>query len=146
MAKTVALKSMLAIAGVAVALGSASAALAQATPNTPQIKFIPVAEAPTPPAGLQRACLNAPTDGAPASKSCPVIAYGPGTTWVFSYDDNRVSFALVTYDATGKVLQTVEKPGARYIFDIYSDDRGQKLTLVGQAKASVVINWSDLPH
>jgi hypothetical protein len=29
---------------------------------------------------------------------------------------------------------------------VFSDDRGQKLTLVGQSKASVVINWSDLPH
>ncbi|CAN7533111.1 hypothetical protein [Caulobacter sp. LjRoot300] len=145
MVKTVALKSMLAAAGVAATLG-ATAAQAQAVPNTPQVKFIPSGEAPSIPAGLQTACINAPVDGAPTSKTCPVIYYGSASTWVFSYADNRTSFALVTFDSTGKVLRNVERPGARYIFDVFSDDRGQKLTLVGQSKNSVVINWSDLPH
>lgn len=145
MVKTVALKSMLAAAGVAAALG-ATAAQAQAVPNTPQVKFIPSGEVPSIPAGLQTACINAPVDGAPTSKTCPVIYYGSARTWVFSYADNRTSFALVTFDSTGKVLRNVERPGARYIFDVFSDDKGQKLTLVGQSKNSVVINWSDLPH
>lgn len=143
MVKTVALKSML--AGVAAALG-ATAVQAQAVPNTPQVKFIPSGEVPSIPAGLQTACINAPVDGAPTSKTCPVIYYGSARTWVFSYADNRTSFALVTFDPTGKVLRNVERPGARYIFDVFSDDRGRKLTLVGQSKNSVVINWSDLPH
>ncbi len=145
MAKTIVLKTMLAVVGAAAALG-ATAAHAQAVPNTPQVRFVPVAEAPPPPAGLQVACINAPVDGAPSSKTCPVIAYGAGTTWIFSYDDNRYSFAVVTYDATGKVLRNAEAPGGRYVFDVFSDDHGQKLTLVGQSKRSAVVNWSDLPH
>jgi len=146
MAKRVILKSTLAALGAVAALGVAGLAQAQAAPNTPQIQFVPSAEVPSIPAGLQTACINAPTDGAPTSKSCPVIAYGPTKTWIFSYADNRTSFAVVTFDQTGKVLRNVEAPGARYIFDVFSDDRGQKLTLVGQSKNSVVINWSDLPH
>lgn len=146
MAKTVALKSMLAIAGVAVTLSAASAVQAQSASRAPQIEFVPVAEAPQPPAGLKVTCVSAPTDGAPSSNSCPVINYGPGKTWVYSYIDNRVSFALVTYDATGKVLQNIEKPGARYVFDVYVGNRNSTLVIVGQAKGSVEVNWSDLPH
>ncbi|MEJ2818144.1 MULTISPECIES: hypothetical protein [unclassified Caulobacter] len=145
MAKTVVLKSMLAAAGLAAALG-ATAAQAQAVPNTPQIQFVPSAEVPSIPPGLQTACINAPVDGAPTSKTCPVVYYGSTRTWIFSYGDNRTSFAVVTFDSTGKVLRNVEVRGARYIFDVFSDDQGQKLTLVGQSKNSVVINWSDLPH
>ena len=145
MVKTVVLKSMLAAAGVAAALG-ATAAQGQAVPNTPQVSFIPVGEAPSPPPGLQLACINAPVDGAPSSKTCPVISYGAGKTWIFSYNDNRMSFAVVTYGPTGAVLRNAEAPGGRYIFDVFSDDHGQKLTLVGQSKNSAVINWSDLPH
>lgn len=129
MAKTIVLKSMLAAAGVASALGVAAAAQAQAVPNTPQVQFVPVAEAPQPPSGLQLACINAPVDGAPSSKSCPVIYYGSGKTWIFSYNDNRMSFAVVTYGPTGAVLRNAEAPGGRYIFDVFSDDHGQKLTL-----------------
>lgn len=146
MAKTVVLKSMLAVAGVAAALCAAGAVQAQAVPNTPQVQFVPSAEVPSIPAGLQTACINAPVDGAPTSKTCPVIYYGSTKTWIFSYADNRTSFAVVTFDATGKVLRNAEAPGGRYIFDVFSDDRGQRLTLVGQSKNSVVINWSDLPH
>lgn len=146
MAKTVVLKSMLAAVGAVAVLGAAAAAQAQATPNTPQVQFIPVGEAPSPPPGLQLACINAPVDGAPSSKSCPVIYYGAGKTWIFSYNDNRMSFAVVTYGPNGAIVRNAEAPGGRYIFDIFSDDHGQKLTLVGQSKNSVVINWSDLPH
>ncbi len=70
------------------ALGATSAAHAQAVPSTPQVKSDPVAEAPSIPAGLQTACINKPTDGAPASKTCPVIYYGAYKTWIFSYADN----------------------------------------------------------
>lgn len=145
MTKMVSLKSTLAAAGFVAALGVGVAAQAQAVPNTPQVRFDPVAEAPSLP-GLQSACITAPVDGAPSSKTCPVIYYGPTKTWILSYADNRTSFAVVTLDSAGKVLRNVEAPGARYIFDVFSDDRGQKLTLVGQSKNSVVINWSDLPH
>ncbi len=145
MAKT-ALKTMLAAVGVAAALGATGTAQAQAVPNTPQIKFDPIGDHPTPPAGLNASCTKTPDSGYQASTTCPVIYYGSAKTWIYSYNDNRSSFALVTYGANGAVLRNVEYPGARYVFDAFSDDHGQKITIIGQAKASVVVNWSDLPH
>ncbi|WP_165188630.1 hypothetical protein [Caulobacter soli] len=145
MAKIITLKSMLAVAGVVATLG-ATAAQAQAVPNTPQIKFDPIGEHPAPPAGLNASCTKQPDSGYQASTTCPVIYYGSTKTWIYSYDDNRVSFALVTYGANGAVLRNVEYPGARYVFDAFSDDHGQKITIIGQAKGSVMVNWSDLPH
>ena len=145
MAKSVALKSVLAAASISIALGATCAAQAQAVPHTPQIRFDPANSHPPIPAGLQLACTPTPDTGA-ASNTCPVIHYGANTTWIYSFADNRVSFAIVTYDGAGNVVQNIERRGARYVFDALSDDKGQKITLIGQAKNFVVINWSDLPH
>jgi hypothetical protein len=146
MVKTVALKSMLAATAVAAALGAACVAQAQAVPHTPQVKYEPVAAHPPIPAGLNAACTKAPDDGYQASKTCPVIYYGANKTWIYSFDDNRTAFALVTYDPAGNVVQNVTRDGARYVFDALSDDKGQRITIVGQAKNYITLNWSDLPH
>ena len=146
MTKIVALKSMLAAAGVACALGATGAAQAQAVPTTPQIKYDPVSAPPPIPAGLKVACTKVPDDGYQASQTCPVIYYGANKTWIYSFIDNRVSFALVTYDGSGKVVQNITRDGARYVFDATSNDQGQIITIFGQAKQFVTINWSDLPH
>ncbi|TCS15830.1 hypothetical protein [Caulobacter sp. BK020] len=146
MVKIVTLKSVLAAAGVSVALGAAGGVQAQAVPHTPQIKYDPIAEAPAVPPGLQVVCVKVPDDGAEMSKTCPVIYYGGYKTWIYSFADNRTSFALVSYDSTGQVVQNITRDGARYVFDALSDDKGQKITIVGQAKNFVMINWSDLPH
>ena len=146
MTKIVALKSMLAAAGVACALGATGAAQAQATPHTPQIKYAPVTSHPAIPAGLKATCVAVPDDGAQPSQTCPVIYYGANKTWIYSFIDNRVSFALVTYDGNGKVVQNITRDGARYVFDATSDDKGQLITIIGQAKQFITVNWSDLPH
>jgi hypothetical protein len=146
MTKTVSLKSVLAAVGAVAVLGAAGFAQAQAVPNTPQIKFDPMAEHPPIPAGLNASCTKAPDSGYQASTTCPVIYYGTAKTWIYSYNDNRSSFALVTYGANGAVLRNVEYPGGRYVFDAFSDDHGQKITIIGQAKAAVMVSWSDLPH
>jgi hypothetical protein len=152
-----ALKSSLTAAGIACLLGSpqtvhaqsqapATAIQAEAAPRSPQVRY-DLASAPPPiPAGLKVACVKVPDDGYQASKTCPVIYYGDTITWIYSFVDNRASFALVTYDGNGRILQNVTHDGARYAFDAISDDRGQKITIVGQAKQFITINWSDLPH
>ncbi|MBO9709046.1 MAG: hypothetical protein J7521_12620 [Caulobacter sp.] len=144
MTKTIAMKSMLAAA--AFALGAACAAQAQEQPRTPQIKYNPVGEAPTAPDGLQMVCVSVPNDGAPSSKTCPVIYYQNYQTWIYSFADNRTAFALISFDSTGKVVQNISRNGARYVFDAMSDDKAQTITIVGQAKNYVTINWTDLPH
>jgi len=146
MVKIVALKSVPAAVGLVAVLGAACGVQAQAVPHTPQIKYDPIAEAPTVPQGLQAVCVKVPDDGAEMSKTCPVIYYGGYRTWIYSFADNRTSFALVSYDHAGNVVQNITRDGARYVFDALSDDKGQKITIVGQAKNFVLINWSDLPH
>ncbi len=95
---------------------------------------------------MNAACTTAPDDGYPASKTCPVIYYGGYKTWIYSFNDNRTSFALVTYDSAGNVLWNVRRDGARYVFDAISDDKGEKITIFGQDKQFIAVNWSDLPH
>ena len=146
MVKIVVLRSMLAAAGLVATLGAASAVQAQAAPHTPQIKYEPVAAHPPIPDGLKISCTKVPDDGYQASKTCPVIHHGAYRTWIYSFRDNRTSFALVTYDSAGNVVQNITRDGARYVFDALSDDKGQKITIVGQAKQFIAVNWSDLPH
>lgn len=144
--KSTALKSVLAAAGVAAALFGASAVQAQAVPHTPQIKYDPINAHPTVPAGLNASCTKVPDDGYQAAATCPVIYYGANKTWIYSFDDNRPAFALVTYDAAGNVVQNVTRYGARYVFDALSSDSGQMIIIVGQSKQSIIVNWTDLPH
>ena len=68
MAKIVALKSMLAAAGLAlIALGAASSVQAQAVPHTPQIKFEPANSHPPIPASQ---CRSKPVPSS-VSQRCP---------------------------------------------------------------------------
>jgi hypothetical protein len=55
MTKIVSLKSLLCVAGAVATLGVSAAAQAPAVPNPPHIQFVPSAEVPTIPAGLQTA-------------------------------------------------------------------------------------------
>lgn len=148
MTKIVASKLMLAAMGAAALLGAALTAQAQTvtTVGTPQIKYDPSNSNPPIPAGLKVTCVSVPDDGAQPSKTCPVIYYGGYRTWIYSFIDNRVSFALVSYDAQGNVVQNVTRDGARYIFDAMSSDGNKTVVLLGQAKQYVQINWSDLPQ
>ena len=146
MLKTVALKSMMAAVGLAALLGASPAAQAQVRPHTPQIKYDSATSHPAIPAGLNAACTKVPDGGYQASKTCPVIYYGANKTWIYSFNDNRDAFALVTYDGAGHVVQNITRNGARYVFDALSDDKRQKVTIVGQSKKFIAINWSDLPH
>jgi hypothetical protein len=110
----------------------------------PQIVYIASADAPQPPAGLQLVCVSVPNDGAPTAKTCPVVQYQGITTWPFSYADNRTSLALVSYDSSGNVIGTIEKPGARYAFDAESSDYTQTVLFVGQSQKFVTATWAEL--
>lgn len=148
MTKIVAPKLMLAAMGVAALLVAAPAAQAQTVTavGTPQIKYEPANSNPPIPAGLKVTCVSAPTDGAPPSKTCPVIYYNGYKTWIYSFTDNRVAVAIVSYDASGAVAQNITRDGFRYVFDALSSDASKSIVLLGQAKQYIQINWSDLPQ
>ncbi len=138
-------KIRLAAASV-LALGATALAPAHAQPATPMatIEFRPATSHPPLPQGLQLACIREAGNGAPPSDSCPVVKYQGVTTWAFSYADNRVSFALVSYDEHGQIVRNVEKPGARYLFDAISNEPTQSVMFVGQAGQRVTVPWSEL--
>lgn len=60
----------------------------------PTIKTVPADSHPPVPSWLKATCLKGPntTESAP---TCPVVKYKEFTTWAYSFNDNRVSFALV---------------------------------------------------
>jgi hypothetical protein len=110
----------------------------------PQVVYIASADSPPPPAGMQLVCVTLSNDGAPTAKTCPVVQYQGVTTWPFSYADNRTSLALVSYDSSGKVVGTVEKPGARYAFDAEASDYTQTVIFFGQSQKYVSATWAEL--
>jgi len=131
------------VSAAALGLAAISPATAQ-TARAPQIEFVPTNKAPQAPQGLQLACIKDAGNGAPTSATCPVVKYQGVTTWAYSYADNRVSFALVSYDESGKIVRNVEKQGARYIFDALPSEPNKTVMFVGQAQGRVTVPWSEL--
>jgi hypothetical protein len=134
------------IAAAIAALGITAAAWPAAAQHLqhPQVVYIASADSPPTPAGMQLVCVTLSNDGAPTAKTCPVVRYQGITTWPFSYADNRTSLALVSYDSSGNVIGTVEKPGARYAFDAESSDYTQTVIFFGQAEKYVSATWAEL--
>jgi hypothetical protein len=129
-------------AGLIASSSASGAVLRSASPGDPVVAFVPLSSAPTPPAGLKVACFDSPTD-LHMSTTCPVVQSNGNTTWAFSYIDNRVSMALVTYDAKGNVVGNVNKDGARYVWDIHVSDRSPIVFFFGQANQFVTATWDE---
>jgi len=72
------------------------------------------------------------------------VKYQGITTWAYSFIDNRVSMALVSYDAQNKVVGNVTKNGARYVWNITSSTYNKTVTFEGQAKQRVDAIWAEL--
>lgn len=109
----------------------------------PRVEYVPATDSPPVPAGLKVTCLKVPSSGAEAT-TCPVVKYQDITTWAYSYSDNRVSLALVSYDRSNNVIANVEKPGARYIYTAESSDYTKTVIFFGQASQFVTAGWAEL--
>ena len=129
-------------AGCVIALGMAPA-VAAAMPRSPEIVYVPVSSNPPVPAGLKVTCLKGPNVLA-SSKTCPVVKYLGNTTWAYSFIDNRVSMALVTYDSSNNVVSNITKDGARYVWSATSSRADQSVTFAGQSNQSVSASWAEL--
>jgi hypothetical protein len=123
-----------------------SAAVQDTAAQSPvaRVEFVPANSNPPVPAGLKVTCLRSSDSGAAPSTTCPVVKYLGITTWAYSYMDNRVSTALVSYDSSNKVIANVEKPGARYVFDALSSLHTKTVLFVGQNKQYVTATWAQL--
>jgi hypothetical protein len=97
------------------------------------------------PDGMKVASLAGPDVLQPAP-ACPVLAVGGFTLWPMSYIDNRVSFGMVMYDLNWKVVNVVEKPGARYIYKITLNGSGGSgsVAFAGQANQTVTMTLDEI--
>ena len=109
--------------------------------GTPTVVAASWTTAPAHSADLKVSCTQ--SDGS-SSQTCPVISWDGVTFWVFSYADNRSSLAIVAYDATGKALGTLDRPGARYVAQVTIDPSAKTVALQGQAAAVVSATWDEL--
>jgi len=116
---------------------------AMSAPSGARVVFVPSNSNPPVPAGLKVTCLKGP-DTLQSSATCPVVQYNGFTTWAYSYIDNRLSLALVTYDSTNKVVSNVEQKGVRYVWNEISSNPNQNVAIFGQSNAYVTVPWSQL--
>lgn len=113
------------------------------------IDMLTVIALPTPkgiiPDGLKVATIQGPNSLQPLP-ACPVLAVGSFVLWPMSYYDNRVSFGMVMYDPLWKVVNFVEKPGARYIYKITLEGSGEigSATFWGQADQKVTLSLQEI--
>ena len=101
-------------------------------------------EGPTP-EGMKVTALQGP-DTLQSANPGPVLAVGGFTLWPMSYIDNRVSFGMVMYDPLWNVVGQVEKPGARYVYQITLNGEGAEgsVTFSGQANQSVTMSLDEI--
>jgi hypothetical protein len=116
---------------------------ALSAPGGAAVVFVPANSNPPVPAGLKVTCLTGP-DSLQSSKTCPVVQYNGYTTWAYSYIDNRVSLALVTYDSKNNVVRNVEQKGVRYIWNEISSNPNQNVLFFGQSNGYATVPWSQL--
>ena len=97
------------------------------------------------PEGMKVTALQGP-DTLQSANPGPVLGVGGFTLWPMSYIDNRVSFGMVMYDLKWNVVNTVEKPGARYICQITKNGEGDQgsVTFLGQASQSVTMSLDEI--
>lgn len=130
---------------VALTIGVAAflAAPAEAAPTRPIIAFVPIGSNPPVPAGLKVACMPGPNI-LTMSKTCPVVKYLGYTTWAYSFIDNRVSMALVTYDSQNNVVGNITKDGARYVWEAKVNPGEKTVTFSGQSNQTVSATYDEL--
>ena len=97
------------------------------------------------PDGLKVTSISGP-DSLQPLPACPSLAIGGFTLWPMSYMDNRVSFGMVMYDLNWNVVNTIEKPGARYVYNITLNGSGDSgsVTFWGQANQQVTLSLEEI--
>ncbi len=108
------------------------------------VAMVPRESAADIPAGLMVRCLRDPLRDTQA-QTCPVIRYQGLTTWIFAYQDNRQSLALVTYDGA-RVVRNVEFRDMGHVSDAVSSPRTQSVVITGRNDGvrprTITVPWS----
>ncbi|MFD2330887.1 InlB B-repeat-containing protein [Cohnella sp. GCM10020058] len=83
------------------------------------------------------------TTRAGCSFDCPMIQWGVYTIRANSYENNRIALNIKTYDASGTVVQDLEKAGARYLSRIEMDAAARTFTFWGQDDKTITMGWDE---
>ncbi len=117
----------------------------------PTVVHIPVAKAPTPPAGMKITCMTGPYSPSPdgVATTCPVLIDNGVAFWPFAYIDNRVSVGWVGYNSANQQVSSLELRGTRYVWKITVNPKDQTATIWGQSTptklSSINIAWNQVP-
>ena len=110
-------------------------------PWWPIVETVPNNSHPPVPGGLKSTCLADTSFQIHISPTCQIVKWEGRTYWVFSYIDNRNSFALVAYDSANNVVMNHEMGGSRYLVRIDVDYLTQNASFVGQVGQTVTRTW-----
>jgi hypothetical protein len=109
----------------------------------PALVAIPKTEAPAEiPRGAKVTCLL--DNELTSSDTCEVIRWQGCTYWVFSDDQNADRMEVGAYDASGNLVASWSRFGARYLRQIVVDENRRTVTLWGQAHETIVLSWDQL--
>ena len=72
------------------------------------------------------------------------MSYGGYTIWAYSFGDNRRSFALVTYDRNGTIVEQRGAVGARYLYQITVDEPNQLVRFSGKGGQQATSTFAEL--
>ncbi|EJD51181.1 hypothetical protein AURDEDRAFT_149843 [Auricularia subglabra TFB-10046 SS5] len=97
---------------------------------------------PPPPAGVNYFHLTNPFNLNGDNTQYPVLYIGEMAFWALSFNDNRVSFAILVYDAGGDLAAAFELPGARYIYQITAQNGSA--SFIGQSLGTVTVPLTTL--
>lgn len=89
-------------------------------------------------------CLASPGPQIAISDTCPVVRWDGYDYWAMSYGDNRSSFAIHAFDASGELHGVVEESGARYVYAVDVDEEAETVTFRGQGDRTVTMTWEEL--
>ena len=110
-------------------------------PQSPVIMNVGSTTAPARPGDLKVACMQNASSTTP-STTCPVPYWGGYRYWAYSYIDNRNAMAIVAYDAAGGQIMRLDRPGARYVWNVAVS--GNVVSFYGQGTGIVTATLSDL--
>lgn len=105
---------------------------------------MPFSDIPEVPEGLKQTATANPFSIESTGGVYPVFEIGPYTYWALSYIDNRTALAIVVFDSNGQVVKTIERSGARYIYQIERDLANQEIVFIGQSLRTVRVSWAEL--
>ncbi len=115
------------------------------TPDVPTVVKVPVASRGAfDTTTYYPGCEVGPGSPVEPSTTCPVVRWDGYDYWAMAYHDNRSSMAIHVFDATGRLLNVVERPGARYLYAIDVDQAAKTVTFHGQTDRTIVMTWDAL--